>query len=255
MYLIQCIALLRQLLFLLLAIVLLAGCSTHNLRVAQDKFEEGSMQEWMMRNDPASNTGAASLLPATRPHTMYYREALVLVDENINKHKDDLVKDNLYCTALVLKALCHWKLNESGKLDETIEKAQEHRNDFLTEQWQLLILSKNFLKADYVATLVRRHDADLDIPLATYTEIRNILFDDTDSVDTSIRYALTKQVIANNLPLTRYLVLARITIHKNYITACKYLARKTPEQLKSQIEKEKELSKLLTELKKLSTTE
>ena len=217
MYRIPRIASLRLIILSLLAIVLLAGCSTHNLRVAQDKFEEGSMQEWIIRNDPAHNTGAASLLPATRPHTISYREALALVDENLKEHKDSLIQDNLYCTALVLKALCHWKLDQPEKLEETIEDAQEKRSDFLTEQWQLLILSKKFLEADYAATLVRQYDEAEDLPLETFAELRNKLFDNTDSVDTQIRYALTNPAIATNLPLKRYLIFARITIHKNYI--------------------------------------
>lgn len=209
------------------------------------------MQEWMLRNDTVHNTGAASLLPATRPHTMYYREALTLIEENIKQHKNDLVKDNLYSTALVLKALCLWKLDKPAELDATIREARKVRSSFLTEQWQLLVLSKKFLEADHAAALVRQYDAGEDIPLEVYTEVRNTLFDKANGVDKNIEDALSEPVIANNLPLKRYLLSARITIHKNYTTACKYLATPTDEQSASLDEKENILAELKGEFNKL----
>lgn len=242
------IASLRLLFLLFLVMALLAGCSTHNLRVAQDKFEEGSMQEWIIRTDPAQSTGAASLLPATRPYTISYREALVLVDKNLAEHKDSLIQDNLYCTALVLKALCLWKLDESEELDAVINYSGKMQSAFLTEQWQLLLLSEKFLDADRAVASIRKYDGQHDIPLEVYASAIKKLSD----ADSQIVEALKKPDIKNNLPLKRYLIFTRITIHKNYINACDYVANKTDDQLSFLGKVENELNGLEAAFKKLS---
>lgn len=270
------IASLRLLLFSLLAIVLLAGCSTHNLRIAQDKFEEGSLQEWLIRNDSAQNPNAVSLLTATMPYTVSYREALDLVRENITKNKDSLIKDKLYGDALLLKSVCLWKLDgtiaqsadtavESAdvmaiagvkpvdtlvELQETIDEARKVRSSFPTEKWQLLILSEQFLEADRAVALVQPYN-DENLPVEIYKIVRTKLVD----ANAQIKNALDEPDIQNNIPLKRYLIFARITILKNYIGACKSLKDQTKEQATFQAGAESELEELETDFEELSANE
>jgi len=98
---------LALLMILLLALLASLGCAAHQVREAQDAFNEAARSENAQR---AVTLSGGSTLLASSSAAAGYRLSLNLLDEAIAKHEADLRGDRLYGTALVLKSLCLWRL-------------------------------------------------------------------------------------------------------------------------------------------------
>jgi len=89
----------------LLLLLLTAACSARHLREAQDRFSDAAATE--NRAYEPANPGALLFQGAAASG---YRVALDLVTREIDENEAALRADDLLGTALVLKALCHWRL-------------------------------------------------------------------------------------------------------------------------------------------------
>jgi hypothetical protein len=92
----------------ILLLIVATGCGAHRLKQAQDSYNEAarieaqvSFQEVEPAGDPLEGDVQA---------LRNYRVALALTDEALEKYEKSLVKDQLYGTALMLKALCEWRV-------------------------------------------------------------------------------------------------------------------------------------------------
>ncbi len=91
----------------LLALLALTGCAAHRIREAQDAFSRAAALE--NRGLDVTAPAQAALLDNSSA-AGDYRRALSLVNESLAKSRDRLQQDQLEATALMLKALCLWRL-------------------------------------------------------------------------------------------------------------------------------------------------
>jgi hypothetical protein len=85
------------------SLLLLAGCGAHKLSQAQDRFNAAARLEASaaeLRNPSVDGSNALQ----------NYRIALSLSEEALESYGSSLKQDKLYGTALVLKALCEWRI-------------------------------------------------------------------------------------------------------------------------------------------------
>ena len=107
----------RRILLGLLILLLVAGCGTHRLRQAQDAFNGAAQLEAQSTIENEDATGDPLLeIPQALSQ---YRIALALTEEALTDYGDRLQSERLYGTALMIKALCLWRI---GALDENADK-------------------------------------------------------------------------------------------------------------------------------------
>jgi len=92
--------------FLLLALTL--GCGAHRLKQAQDSYNQAARIEARASLEEEASTGDP--LQGDAQALRNYRVALALTDEALDRYAGGLRKDRLYGTALMLKALCEWRI-------------------------------------------------------------------------------------------------------------------------------------------------
>jgi hypothetical protein len=101
----------------LLVIVVMFGCGVHRLKQAQDSYNQAAQIEAQLSFEEIEPT--ADPLEGASQALRNYRIALSLTDEALEKHAENLKKDHLYGTALMLKALCQWRV---AALDEEADQ-------------------------------------------------------------------------------------------------------------------------------------
>lgn len=106
--------------FLLLLVAI--GCGAHRLKQAQDSYNEAAFIEAQVSFEEVEPTGDP--LQGEAQALQNYRVALALTDEALEKHAENLRKDRLYGTALMLKALCQWRIAALDK-EADHEKVRE----------------------------------------------------------------------------------------------------------------------------------
>src|SRR5210317_2668855 len=87
----------------LLLLIALSSCGTHQLKQAQDSFNEAARIESTVSLEDRQATGDP--LTGDSQALNNYRVALALTDEALSDYADSLRSDQLYGTALMLKAL------------------------------------------------------------------------------------------------------------------------------------------------------
>ena len=99
-------------------VLICAGCMTtsRHMNKAQDHFSKASAAERQMNARGYSSD--MSLLGQSTASTDY-RVALSLIDSEIEDHEKKLREERLLGTALVIKAMCHWRLADLEQLGET----------------------------------------------------------------------------------------------------------------------------------------
>lgn len=107
----------RRILLGLLILLLIAGCGTHRLSQAQDAFNGATRLEAQstIENEDLSGDPLLEIPQALSQ----YRIALALTEEALTEYGGKLQNDKLYGTALMLKALCLWRI---AALDENTDK-------------------------------------------------------------------------------------------------------------------------------------
>ena len=120
----------RQLRFLcvgvFIAAAVLSGCTARYIRDAQDHFNRAAETEnRLFAAEQATETAVLSQSTAA----MDYQLALALVNRELNQNREDLIRDRLYGTGLMLKALCLWRLADLNQFDEKpVSEVQPARN-------------------------------------------------------------------------------------------------------------------------------
>lgn len=84
------------------------GCGAHQLHRAQDSFNQAARIEARVSFETLSDD--ADPLEGTPQALGNYRLALALTNDALEKYDSSLKKDQLYGTALMLKALCQWRI-------------------------------------------------------------------------------------------------------------------------------------------------
>ncbi|UCE64157.1 MAG: hypothetical protein JSU59_03160 [Nitrospirota bacterium] len=110
--------------FLLLIVAF--GCGAHRLKQAQDSYNEAARIEVMVSFEEVEPIGDP--LKGDAQALRNYRLALALTDEALEKYPTSLKKDQLYGTALMLKALCQWRIVALDK-----EAGQERVREIVTD--------------------------------------------------------------------------------------------------------------------------
>jgi tetratricopeptide (TPR) repeat protein len=91
-----------------LAVLVLVACQTpRQIREAQSAFNDAARAE---NADRATATDSSSLLLSGESAASGYRVALGLVQRELDEHEADLREDGLLGTALMLEALCLWRI-------------------------------------------------------------------------------------------------------------------------------------------------
>ncbi|HVE42677.1 MAG TPA: hypothetical protein VNM14_22545 [Planctomycetota bacterium] len=90
------------------------GCTVRHIREAQDSFNEAAGVENQQRFDRAPRNGIRDLSSATAN----YKLALAAVNAELESNPSDLQAENLLATALMLKALCLWRIADLDNSDE-----------------------------------------------------------------------------------------------------------------------------------------
>jgi len=108
----------RRILLGLLILLLVAGCGAHRLRQAQDAFNGAARLEAQstIENEDVAGDPLLEIPQALNQ----YRIALALTEEALTEYGGQLQSDKLLGTALMLKALCLWRI---GALDENADKS------------------------------------------------------------------------------------------------------------------------------------
>ncbi len=103
---------------LCLALFVCAGCltTTRHMQEAQDHFSKASAAERQMQ---ARGYGDELSMLGQSTASTDYRVSLSLLDKEIKSHESALRKERLLGTALVLKAMCHWRLADLEQLGES----------------------------------------------------------------------------------------------------------------------------------------
>lgn len=86
--------------------VLSSACTARYIRQAQDHFSRAASAE--NASLMADYSAGAELNSSDPAHD--YRISLALLDRELAQNTAELKQDRLYGTALVLKAMCHWRL-------------------------------------------------------------------------------------------------------------------------------------------------
>jgi hypothetical protein len=114
----------RCALFLLL-VSLSIGCAARHIREAQDEFSRAAtVENAAFLRGYGTDASELTIDPAAG-----YRVSLALINLELAKNEDKLRADRLYGTALMLKAMCLWRL--AGDSIEQARAALEHANDEL----------------------------------------------------------------------------------------------------------------------------
>jgi hypothetical protein len=106
-------------------VVITTGCGAHQLKQAQDSYNEAARIE-AQASIEADQAKQDPLVTQSLLHD--YRIAQSLTKEALEKHETSLRQDQLYGTALMLNALCEWRivaLDESVKSTETVKQIVE----------------------------------------------------------------------------------------------------------------------------------
>lgn len=116
-------------------VITMTGCSARYIRQAQDEFSRGAQLE--NKAFVRGYEGGISDL-AENPATAY-RISLSLLNRELDKNGDKLRQDKLYGTALMLKAMCLWRLaSDPDKLIsshlESVEKAENELAEALSDE-------------------------------------------------------------------------------------------------------------------------
>jgi hypothetical protein len=93
--------------FALLVLLLLAACSARRIREAQDAFNQAATAEQQIEAMP---TAGVEGLRGSSSAASGYAVALGLLDEELTQNEAALRQEDLLGTALVLKALCLWRI-------------------------------------------------------------------------------------------------------------------------------------------------
>jgi hypothetical protein len=96
------------------------GCGVRHIREAQDAFSRGALAEQAMYAQATAEQWSPFVASGS-PAAGEYAIALSLVERELNENAAALKEDGLYGNALVLKALCIWRLTDLG--DITIGEA------------------------------------------------------------------------------------------------------------------------------------
>lgn len=124
---------------------LLSACSSvRHLREAQDSFNRAAQVEL---EEARLDAGRAADAVATSPSAAReYAAALALLRRELSENADALAADKLTGTALMLEALCVWRLESLGQLErgasgftEAMKKLAEHREELGTRDQVLSI--------------------------------------------------------------------------------------------------------------------
>lgn len=107
----------------------LTACSARYIRQAQDEFNRGARIE-----NAAFVRGYDDAILAEDPFPVY-RISLSLVNREIEKNENKLRQDRLYGTALMLKAMCLWRLTSDSVTPKT--EGAEKESDGIKDEKQL----------------------------------------------------------------------------------------------------------------------
>lgn len=185
--------LLIRALTLALAIVALSGCTAYHLRDAQNAFNEGSQLEWRQHTG-TSLTGEDAL---SQPDVLYqaatdgnasaasYLYANEALDYLLSKKRASLVEDNLLGTALTLKALCLWRLDDPGFRD-VIASAEEQKDLLSEKQLATILLVDTFNRLERYGPKLERY-RDKTMSLKTYRDIQGDLMHESESIAAQLK--------------------------------------------------------------------
>lgn len=109
----------RRTVIAFLLLVITYGCGAHQLKQAQDSYNAAARIEAQVSWELSESVGDP--LEGDTQALQYYHLSLSLVDEALDKHAGSLKKDKLYGTAMMLKALCQWRIAALDREADTKE--------------------------------------------------------------------------------------------------------------------------------------
>ncbi len=104
-----------------LLVITMTACTARYIRQAQDEFSRGAQLE----NAAFVRGYDIDFNYLAEDPTAAYRISLSLVNKELKENENDLRREKLYGTALMLKAMCLWRLSTNSGLFEKVENARE----------------------------------------------------------------------------------------------------------------------------------
>jgi hypothetical protein len=192
----------RRALPVLLVLLCLAACSARTLRDAQDAFSDAAAIE--NRAFGIDNPGALLDQSAAAAG---YRVALDLVTTEIERNETSLRADDLLGSALVLKAMCEWRLaalagTDPKALDATLLRIRDDADLTLGER-----------DAAMVAALPGLRDLDRGRGASTYADADRFFGSAFQTIDRAVDVAPPRH------PVVIYLRLAQLAALREWHTA------------------------------------
>jgi hypothetical protein len=111
-------------------VVSVTACTARYIRQAQDEFSRGAQLE----NAAFVRGYDIDFNYLAEDPTAAYRISLSLVNRELKENESDLRQDKLYGTALMLKAMCLWRLASNSGLIEKLARAQEALDNAPSEE-------------------------------------------------------------------------------------------------------------------------
>jgi hypothetical protein len=257
--------------FILVLGVLLgiSGCSTAHLRDAQNALKKGTQLEWS--NIYSLDQHIETTLITQETPQQKYREALGIIDELLKYDVKQLSADNLLGTALLLKAICIWKIepdkpDRNGDADTPMSKEEwkTYRKQWKTsldsavdaakeaglsiEQKRLATALPSLLVSDLTYDRIAEHTKCSTLSNSTFNTVVTDLISGEHAVVKELN-ALEQEVTPNNsanriqkektireLPWRLYLLEAQLTAFINYHAALnRFCTKRPPDQYKDDL--------------------
>lgn len=166
------------------------------VRDAQDAFSKGA------ELDNRAKLGIGEDLPGADP---YYSTAYGLIQQALRKSEAKLISDDLYGTAMTIKALAAWQLGDletAKKTASAVVKLATGSSDS-TKVWPrdhaVCLALKGLISIDVLAVAVAN--------VKTADELQSLVFKEVDGINSSIKNAAVELPEAH--PLRLYLTQAR----------------------------------------------
>lgn len=183
------------LLVVALGAMLASACGIRQIREAQDAFSEAAELERSLAASPDP------VLAWDSP-VLGYRIALDLVDGELEEHREELGEDDLLGGALMLRAMCLWRLSDLGEIpldDPAFDAALDELRAFGPER-----LGTRDRTMFHALPGLRDHDRGLR--QESYENAREYFVSAIEALDE----APTRAQTPSNHPVRVYLLLAQL---------------------------------------------
>ena len=214
--------------FLALALAFLPACTIRHIREAQAAFDDAARAELEQR--PVEGSGARLM---AAPAYTGYEVALGLVERELAENGDELAADGLTDTALMLRALCAWRLWDLGEAQGDAPSEELSEALLAIEQYGVDKLGTRDRVMYYALPGLHDHDRALR---AQWPKAAELFQSAIETTDKALRDAGPPQAH----PIRAYIALAQMSTCRAWQLAA-FRSTNDPDEQQSRIQKPRDL--------------